>query len=130
MSKPKLGDTKDEIVAAALASGKTHREAGEAAGVSERTVRRRLEQPEFRTRVSEQRTELVGFVADRLAGLAPEAVETMYSLMSEDNPPGVRCKAALAILSSSRVWRDASEVEARLQMLEDLAAPASGQESA
>ncbi len=121
--------TGDEMLAAALASGRTHRAAAEAAGMSERTVRRRLEAPEFRARVSAQRTELVNQVADRLVGLAPQAVETMYSLLSDNNPPAVRCKAAQAVLSSSRAWRDASEMDARIQMLEALVARSTREEA-
>ena len=79
--------------------------------------------------VSAQRTELVTQVADRLAGLAPQAVETMYSLLSDNNPPAVRCKAAQAVLSSSRAWRDASEMEARIRMLEALVARSTREEA-
>ena len=38
----------DDLVAAALASGRSYREAGASAGVSERTVRRRVADPGFR----------------------------------------------------------------------------------
>lgn len=129
MARADGSGTRDEILAAALASGKTHRAAADAAGMSDRTVRRRLEAPEFRAMVSAQRTELVNQVADRLAGLAPQAVETMYSLLSDNNPPAVRCKAAQAVLSSSRAWRDASEMEARIQMLEALVARSTREEA-
>ena len=129
MARADGSGTRDEILAAALASGKTHRAAADAAGMSDRTVRRRLEAPEFRAMVSAQRTELVNQVADRLAGLAPQAVETMYSLLSDNNPPAVRCKAAQAVLSSSRAWRDASEMEARIRMLEALVARSTREEA-
>ena len=129
MARADGSGTRDEILAAALASGKTHRAAADAAGMSDRTVRRRLEAPEFRAMVSAQRMELVTQVADRLAGLAPQAVETMYSLLSDDNPPAVRCKAAQAVLSSSRAWRDASEMDARIQMLEALVARSTREEA-
>ncbi len=129
MARADGSGTRDEILAAALASGKTHRAAADAAGMSDRTVRRRLEAPEFRAMVSAQRMELVTQVADRLAGLAPQAVETMYSLLSDNNPPAVRCKAAQAVLSSSRAWRDASEMEARIRMLEALVARSTREEA-
>jgi len=117
------GSTKDDLIAAALASGATHREAGSAAGVSERTVRRRLEQPEFEEQVSSQRDELVSRTMDRLTGLTTTAVDTLSSLISSaDTPAGVKLRAAMGILAVHRVWRDATEVENRLRLLENLVA--------
>ncbi len=57
-------------------------------------------------------------VADGLGGSALAAVETLQSLLSPANPPVVRCRAAQAILSSSRTWSDAADSEDRLEQLE------------
>ncbi len=110
--------TKDDIIAAALAAGRTYREAGEAAGVSERTVRRRLQEPRFAAQVKQEQAMLVKRVADGLAGSALAAVETLQSLLLPASPPVVRCRAAQAILSSSRTWRDAADSEDRIVQLE------------
>jgi len=120
MTRKDRNNTSDPIIAAALAAGATHRAAGEAAGLSERTVRRRLESPEFAAHVANERTKLVTRVADGLTGLTLEAVETLRSLLSSEVTPAVRCRAAQGILAASRIWRDASEMEDRLQELESL----------
>ena len=55
----------DPVLAAALASGGTWKEAAEAAGVSERTVGRRLKDPAFRGTVSRLREEIFSRAAAR-----------------------------------------------------------------
>ncbi len=112
--------SRSDIIAAALASGATQREAGRAAGVSERTVRRRLEQPEFAAQVAHERAELVTRVSARLTGLASKALDTLESLLGADVASGVRGRTATGILAASRVWRDAAEIEDRLRMVEGL----------
>jgi len=114
-----------DVIAAALAGGATHAEAGQAAGVSERTVRRRLDEPEFLGYVSRLKDELVSRTTDRLTGLTTAAVDTLAELVtSPETPPAVRLRAALGVLSERRVWHDAYETENRLRALEDLLAVA------
>ncbi len=104
---------------AALAAGATHRNAGRAAGVSERTVRRRLEDDAFCERVAEAEVAYVEQVTKRLTGLALNAVETMAALMNApDTPPAVRLRACWYLLTQGRVWREANELEARIRYLE------------
>jgi len=123
MTNSERGSTKDDIIAAALASGATHQEAGATAGVSERTIRRRLEQPEFTAQVARQRDELVSRTADKLTSLTTTAVDTLSSLVSAvDTPAGVKLRAAMGILAMHRVWRDATELENRLRRVENLIA--------
>jgi len=93
--------------------------------VSERTVRRRLDEPEFRGHVSRLKDELVSRTTDRLTGLTTAAVDTLAELVtSPETPPAVRLRAALGVLSERRVWHDAYETENRLRALEDLLAVA------
>jgi len=121
-----MGQTgREAIIAAALAGGATHHEAGEAAGVSERTVRRRLEDTAFREQVASQREQLISRTTDRLTGLTTVAVDTLSALVSsEETPPAVRLRAAMGILAAHRVWRDAGEMEERLRLLEHEVLPA------
>ena len=49
----------DSLLLLALAGGKTIRAAAEEARVSERTVHRRLRNPEFRVRLNEARAEMI-----------------------------------------------------------------------
>ncbi len=110
---------RDAILASALAGGATHCEAGEAAGVSERTVRRRLEDAAFKELVVSRREQLISRTTDRLTGLTTVAVDTLSALVSsEDTPAAVRLRAAMGILAAHRIWRDAGEMEDRLRLLE------------
>ena len=120
----------DAIIAAALASGATQHEAGQVAGVSERTVRRRLEQTAFKDQIVSQREKLISRTTDRLTALSAKAVETLSDLVSsDDTPPAVRLRAAMGILAAHRVWRDAGEMEDRLRLLEQEFATAATERS-
>ena len=91
----------DDLLVAALASGRSYREAGAAAGISERTVRRRMADPAFRGKV----VELRGAEIDRTRGLilreAPAAVATLSRLAAGAESETVRLAAAKAILGLS-----------------------------
>ncbi len=118
------GDTsaKDVIIAAALAGGSTHASAARAAGVSERTVRRRLSEPSFQRELTRARDELVSHISDRLTGLTSVAVDALNELvLSADTPPAVRLRAALGVLTAHGSWRDSTILENRLQVLEAMA---------
>ena len=88
----------DDLLAAALASGRSYRAAGAAAGISERTVRRRMADPTFRGRVAELR----GAEIDRTRGLilreAPAAVAALSDLAAGAESESVRLGAAKAVL--------------------------------
>ena len=77
----------DEVLVAALAAGATHAAAANAAGVSERTVRRRLNDPTFHASVIAERDALVRRVATKLTGLSATTVETLEKLLGDGVPP-------------------------------------------
>ena len=87
-----------DLLTAALASGRSYREAGAAAGISERTVRRRMADPGFRGKV----VELRGAEIDRTRGLivreAPAAVAALSELAAAAESESVRLGAARAVL--------------------------------
>lgn len=89
----------DDLLVAALASGRSYREAGAAAGVSERTVRRRMADPGFRGKV----VELRGAEIDRIRGLilreAPAAVAALSDLAAHAESESARLGAAKAVLA-------------------------------
>lgn len=93
------GSVKDDVIIAALASGKTQVEAAEIAGVGRHTVIRRLQDPEFKGRVDAMKAEVVSQITDKIMALALRAVHTMGELMDPDKPPGVRRAAAADILN-------------------------------
>ena len=57
----------DAVLIAVLLQGKTHRAAGKATGVSERTVYRRLQDPTFRKALSNARSAVLAGVVNALA---------------------------------------------------------------
>jgi hypothetical protein len=87
----------DDGLVAALAAGASAAAAAEKAGVSERTVRRRLEDPAFRARVDEARADLVRLAVGRLADVGALAGDTLAELVKA-GPPAVRLGAARSIL--------------------------------
>jgi hypothetical protein len=76
----------------------THAAAGRAAGVSERTVRRRLEDEDFRADVTRARAALVDRAAGRGAEALVDAVETLRVLMGSAQSEAVRVAACRELL--------------------------------
>lgn len=107
----------DDALAAALAAGRTVRDAAAAAGVAERTAFRRLADAGFRGRVSELRAGMVSAACGRLADGMAAAADVLRGLLADDDPH-VRHKAAVKLIELGVRMRDATEVEARLADLE------------
>jgi hypothetical protein len=104
----------------ALAAGATYAEAAEQANVSERTIRRRMADPDFRKRLSEARGQMLTLVVGRLTDYALDAVETLHELLvrGPDTLPSVRERAARTILDMGARLRESSELEDRIAALE------------
>lgn len=107
----------DGIAAGALAAGATRSEAAAAAGVSERTLYRRMGDPEFRALVSECRARITADVLSGAAGLAGRAVARLGVLLDDDNPH-VSLGAARTILTVAADFGERSELAERLAALE------------
>jgi hypothetical protein len=75
----------DDALAKGLAMGLGVPQAAQAAGLSERTAYRRLEDPAFRRRVDEQRAALVGETTGALAALGQRAAATLGELLRSDD---------------------------------------------
>jgi hypothetical protein len=71
----------DDALVAALAAGGNVAAAAKHASISERTVRRRLEDPAFRAKVDEARAELVRAAVGRLSAVGVLAVDKLHSLI-------------------------------------------------
>jgi hypothetical protein len=108
----------DEALLLTLACGATAEAAAQKAGVSLRTVRRRLAQPAFRQRLQQVRGDMVQRTAGALTAAATEAVRTLLELQKPPNPPAVRLAAARAVLDLGLKLREAAELEERLAELE------------
>ena len=108
----------DVAMVAALAGGASNTAAARAAGKSERTVCRRLEDPEFRRRIAEARDQLFQLALGRLANASTEAVETLRRLLARNDTPTAQLGAARAILEHGPKLREATEYEARISAME------------
>lgn len=107
----------DGIAAAALANGSTRQEAARAAGLSERTIRRRLGDPDFRALVGDCRARIMADVLSGAAGLAGRAVERLGELVEDDNPH-VALGACRAVLTVAADFGDRAELAERIEALE------------
>lgn len=107
----------ETVVLAALAAGQTTTQAAEAAGVNPRTVRRWLEDDEFRDQVAQLRRDMLTGTVGQLTDAATQAVATLRDMLSA-NSEQVRVSAARAILSALVVVRESVDLEQRIDALE------------
>jgi hypothetical protein len=108
----------EDALLLALACGATVEAAGRQCGLSERTIYRRLREPDFRQRLQDLRSDMVQRTAGTLTAAATEAVRTLLDLQKPAAPPPVRLGAAKAILEIGMKVREVAELEQRLQALE------------
>lgn len=97
-------EAQDEVLVAALASGRSYSDAGQLAGVSDRTVARRMSDVSFARRVAERRGEQVVATAGRISSLAGEAVDAIRGCLS-DSSANTRLAAARLLLDWSLKFR-------------------------
>ncbi len=117
-------DPTDELLIAGLAEGWTHAEAGKQAGVSAKTVQRRLKDPEFAGAVARRRRERVERLTAQLITASDAAVCVLRDALGSGDPK-VSLRAATLILSHTgrfhggeeerEVARRQDELELRVQ---------------
>ena len=95
-----------EQLAVALAAGLSVSEAAQRAGLSERTVYRRLHGAKFQRRLAATRNELITRALGELAASASHAVSTIGELL-DSSDERVRLQAARALLDQLLRLRDA-----------------------
>ena len=108
----------DDILITTLACGATVEAAAQKAGMSDRSVYRRLESPEFKRQLKEFRSDIVKRTACMLTAASVEAVKTLLSLMERSTAPATRLGAARAVIEISMRLREAVEIEDRICALE------------
>ncbi|HEV2125560.1 MAG TPA: hypothetical protein VGW38_22640 [Chloroflexota bacterium] len=104
----------------ALLSSPTIREAAEAAGVTERTIHRYMQEPAFQAALREAEGRAIDDAVRQLVGLASDAIETLRMILA--NPkvsPSVRLRAAAGVLDFMMRMREVRNVEQRLSRLEE-----------
>ena len=102
----------------ALACGASAEVAARKAGVSERTVYRRLADPSFQQQLAALRADMVQRSAGMLTAASLEAVKTLVELLNPAQPPAVRLGAARSIVGMGLDVRCASELADRIAALE------------
>ena len=107
-----------ELLAVAVAAGQTIRAAAESCGCSERQGYRVAASPEFKSRVSEIRSEMTNAAVGELSAAASVAVATIRELLTAENEPSVRLNAAKAILNALGPLSELGELRQRLEALE------------
>ena len=115
------GKANPETLILALACGATVESAARQCRVSDRTVYRRLKDPQFRARIQEARGEMVKRASGMLTAAAGESVRTLLALQKDSVTPSVRLGAARAILELGIKIREMVELETRIAALEQQA---------
>ena len=113
------GERHAEPMIAALAAGASFAEAGRAAGLSERTVRRRWRDAQVRREVAELRAAALARAVGVLSDGAADAAAFLVGVARGEQDADVRrIAAARAVLTLAPVLRDAVELEERVAVLE------------
>ncbi|HJZ60360.1 MAG TPA: hypothetical protein VKE74_35780, partial [Gemmataceae bacterium] len=107
----------DELLAAALAAGKSHRDAAVAAGVSQRTAFRRMQDPAFKDRVREMRAAMMAAALGKLTDGMTAASDALNTLVA-DTDRDVRFKAAVKVIELAIKVKDTTDLEDRLSRVE------------
>jgi hypothetical protein len=85
----------DPLIIAVLAAGGSQEDAAARVGVSARTIRRRLREPEFVAELERIQAQTIHGIAESLRLAAPAAVERLRALLDErDVPASVQVSAA------------------------------------
>jgi hypothetical protein len=117
---PEQGRRKaDELFMMTLACGATVEAAAEKAGISRATAYRRLQDPAFRNRLQEIRSDMVNRAAGTLTAAATEAIKTLLSLQQTTVPHATRLGAARSILEIGMKMREVADLDERLKALEE-----------
>jgi transposase-like protein len=110
---------KREAAALALISSQTITEAAQAAGISESTLYRWRQEPEFQAIISRVKAEALDNASNRLAALSTDAVSTLQEIAGNKSmPPTQRVSAARAMLETAFKLREQDEIISRLENLE------------
>ena len=107
-----------ELLAVSVAAGAKIRSAAESCGCSERQAYRISATLEFKSRISELRSEIAGVAVGKLTSAASQAVDTLCELLDATNEPKVRLDAVKLILTQLAPLAEHCELRSRLEQLE------------
>lgn len=108
-----------ERALAALLTSDTQSEAAKKCGLSERTLRLYLDDPEFFTEYQQRRQQMVTDATKKLQSYMQSSVETLRELRDDkETPPGIRASAARALLEYGLKYTDVADLAERITALE------------
>jgi hypothetical protein len=107
-----------EPLAVAVASGNSIKDSSAVCGCSIQCAYNLSATAEFRSRVSEIRTEVTSQAVGRLTDASVRAVATIVALMGPENEPSVRLNASKAILLQLGPLSELGELRQRIDRLE------------
>lgn len=111
----------EERALSALITSKSKKEAAQKAGITERTMRRYFENPEFCKRYREAFAQVVQDATRQAQQLLAPALSTLESIMAdEDIPAAARVNAAKIALDYAVRLTDQNDLAERLTALEDM----------
>jgi hypothetical protein len=108
----------DQVLISVLGCGSTVEAAANKAGVSQATVYRRKQDPEFKRQLEQFRSEIVERTGAMLTAASLESTRTLIELQQATVPPAVRLGAARATLEIGTKVRELAYLEARMAALE------------
>lgn len=110
--------SKQEAFLAALLTAPTLAEAAKAAKIGESTARRWLTLPTVQSAWLDMRRQVVDQALLTVQNATAEAVATLRGCLADDMPPGVRVRAATAILDTAIRTVEISDLAARIEQIE------------
>lgn len=111
---------KQELALRAVISHPTLKDAAQAAGVSETTLWRYMQDGEFSRRLREARREAVNHAVLRLQKASSDAVTVLRDIMMKESAPApARITAARAVLDYSMRAVETDELRVRIEELEE-----------
>ncbi len=108
----------DNLLLSKLLAGARVADAAVEAGVSERTVFRRLQDPAFRADLAEQRQKILDATVVVMTNGALDAARVLGELVGSEAPPGVRLAAARAVIELSIRMREHAQISARTDAID------------
>lgn len=120
LAEPGALPAKQELALRAVLSHPTLKEAALAAGISETTLWRYMQDEEFSKRLREARRDAVSHAVIRLQRASSDAVTVLRDLMMKDDAPAsARITAARTVLDYSMRAVEMDELRARIDQLEE-----------
>jgi hypothetical protein len=107
------------MIIGALATGATYGEAARRAGVSSKTVQRRMSTPAFRAELERVESQTIAAITERLQAAGELAIETFITLCRDDNPR-IQLAAAQAILRAIPRYVEVAESQRGTEGLDEV----------